>query len=695
VAPTSLPDLRRVPTVAIDTEGKDDGLGAGTGSSWPFGGGFLCGVSVAWPGGSFYAPVRHPDTECMDPDVVAQWVSDHAKAGVRFVTHHGSHDWGWMGTEWGIPVPEHIDDTEGMAALVDENRLSYRLDDLCRWRGIPGKDEDKLREAAAAYGFSNVKANMHKMPARYIGPYAEQDAVSTLALRDDLAEEVERQELGPAYQLEMDIMPMVLQMRRDGIRVDVDGAIQAKANLRQRRDEVLAELARRLGVPNVTIEQCRSPRVLVEWHLDQGVFTRETMPMTAPTRGHPDGQPSFQASWMRRHSHWLPSMVAKAEQLEEAAQKFIQGFILDYTTHRGRIHAGINQFRGEEGGTRSHRFSYSDPPLQQMPARDGELAEIIRGLFLPEPGQVWGACDYSQQEYRLIVHFAYLLKCGRAEEAVRLYIDNPDTDFHILVSEWTSLERKPAKDTNFAKAFGAGIPKFAQMIGQSVERAAEIYAQYDRELPFVKEAAKVCQNVAEKRGYIRLLDGARSHFDFWEPAWRERDESYVTPRPLASAQEHWGKERRLKRAWGHKAMNRLIQGSAARQTKLAMRACWREGLVPRIQMHDELGFSFQSLGEARRASELMRDVVQLSVPMKVDCELGSTWGVATRKIDGDKTAKVPYGPVTDAQFEEIRAGLAVTEVRVSEPAAMPEEKRRADARGFNKTMRDRKKKSPA
>jgi DNA polymerase I-like protein with 3'-5' exonuclease and polymerase domains len=629
--PAELPDLRgRVAQVALDTEGRDEGLAAGRGSSWPFRGGHICGVSAAWRQDgevrSFYAPVRHPDTACMDPSVVARWVADHAAAGVQFTTHHGSHDWGWMRTEWGTHCPPKMGDTEAMAMLVDENRLTYRLGDLCRWRGVPGKDERLLREAAAAFGYGgDTKANLWRMPARFVGPYAEPDAASTLLLAESLQGEVGAQGLQAALQLELDLMPMVLEMRLQGVRVNLDYVAQKKQHLLAQRDRVLAELAGHLGHP-VSMEVCRSPR-----HLEQ-LFIEQRVPI--PARTEKTGQASFQASWMRKHPHWLPRLVARAEQLTEAADKFLQGFILDYA-HRGRIHASINQYRGEEGGTRSFRFSYSDPALQQAPMRDEEMAEAFRGAFEPEEGEVWAACDYSQQEYRLIVHFATLLGLQKAQEAAQRYIDDPSTDFHSMVAEMTGLERKPAKDTNFAKAFGAGVPKFASMIGQSLEAAKAIMDQYDREMPFVRDLGRECSSLAERRGWVRLLDGARSHFDMWELSWRARDEAtYFTPRPREAALAMVGGDAtKLRRAHTHKAMNRLIQGSAARQTKMWMRECWRAGYLPLLQMHDELDFSVHNAEQVNHIAQMGRDVVQLRVPMKIDTELGPTWGLAKKSVD--------------------------------------------------------------
>lgn len=628
--PAELPDLRGLRTpLALDVENKDEGLAAGRGSGWPMRAGHICGLAAAWEGGSFYAPTRHPETENLPEENVRRWVADHVAAGVRIVTHHGSHDWGWMGTDWGVRPPDgsQLEDTEALAAVVDENQFSYELNALCRWRGVPGKDEVALREAAAAYGWhgSDVKGNMWRMPGRYVGPYGEQDAVSTLELYNSLAPELDAQELTPAYRLEMDIVPLVLEMRRRGVRVNLDKAVETRDALRVRRDAALADLSERLGLTGLRIEDIRQLSNLERWHDAHKIVYQRT---AKTDRGSFHGGVK---GWMTKHPHWLPRLISKADQLEDMASKFCQTFILDYS-HRGRLHASINQFRGEEGGTRSHRFSYSDPPLQQMPERVEEWAALIRDQFEPEEGQVWGSFDYSQQEYRLIVHFAVLLGCTGADVAAEKYRQDPKTDFHVYVSEITGLERRPAKDTNFAKSFGAGIPKFAAMINKSVEEAGDIYRQYDRELPFVKQLSQACQSAADRRGFIRLLDGARRHFDLWELSWREPGEEYKSPRPLALARETW-EGRKIRRAYTHKAMSALIQGSAARQTKEAMRECGRLGHVPLLQMHDELGFSLTSLKMGREVLVAMRDVRQLEVPMLVDGELGPSWGRAKTKLE--------------------------------------------------------------
>ncbi len=443
-----------------------------------------------------------------------------------------------------------------------------------------------------------------------------------------------------AYRLEMDIVPMVVEMRRRGVRVNVEKAEAEMAYCYEERDRVFGELREKISEP-VGMEEIGKNKWLERIFQSHAPDIR--IPRTEPTEKHPDGQPSFTAGstgWMPKHPHWLPQLLVAADKYNNAAKKFLQGYIIDYA-HKGRLHAGINQLLGEDDsgaikGTRTYRFSYSDPPLQQMTSRDEDLAPRIRGVFEPEEGEYWLSADYSQQEYRLIVHFAALLGCTKADVAAQRYIDDPNTDYHSMVADLTGLERKPAKDTNFAKSYGAGIPKFAAMINKSVEEAAAIMAQYDEQMPFVKELNEACQKLASERGYIRLLDGARSHFNRWEPAWRAKGE-YTPALELESARLRYP-NRRLRRADTKDAMNRLIQGGAARQTKMAMRECWRVGYVPLLQMHDELDFSIRAKKQGEEITAIMRNVVQLRVPMAVDGEYGLNWGGAKHKWEDRRKA---------------------------------------------------------
>jgi DNA polymerase-1 len=228
-----LPDLRNVGLIALDSETKDDRLSAGMGPGWPVRQGYICGLSAAWREQAGiekrYFPIRHPDSQCFDPEQVYRWVRDHIAAGVRFVTQNGLYDWGFMRTEAGIRMPEggQIDEIGALATAVDENRFSYSLDNLCEWRGVPGKDDALLWEGIAALGLVTNKRKkikpqqfIHALPARYVGPYAEQDAASTLLLFESLDPILDHEGTRDAYRLDCDILPMVLEMQLRGIRID-------------------------------------------------------------------------------------------------------------------------------------------------------------------------------------------------------------------------------------------------------------------------------------------------------------------------------------------------------------------------------------------------------------------------------------------------------------------------------------------
>src|SRR6516165_2014216 len=634
-APTELPDLRRAGVIALDTETRDDRLRADKGSGWSTCEGHICGVSVAWREGANiranYFPLRHPDSNNLDAARVFAWLRDLIASDVRIVTQNGLYDFGWLRVEANIRMPERLEEISALATMVDENRHRYSLAELCKWRGIAGKDTALLEQGAAALNLpkrAKLAEYIWLMPAHFVGPYAEQDAASTLALFESLNPILDQEGTRDAYRLEVDLLPMVLEMRRRGVRVDIAAAEKARDQLLQKRDAIFAELSEKLGI-GVRMAEIGRTKWLAETFNKHAI----TYPRTAK------GNPSFTAGtagWMHKHPHWLPQLIAKANKYNKAGVDFLETHILGHTVN-GRIHAEIHPHRSDEGGARSLRFSYSNPPLQQMAARDEEIAPLIRGVFLPEEGEVWAKPDISQQEFRFIVHYAAKLKLTRAEEAAERYRADPNTDFHAFVSELTSIERKQAKNVNFAKAFGAGVRKFAAMIGKSESEARAIYARYDRLLPFVHQLSKRCQHMAASRGYLELYDGARRHWDDWVAwtNWKGTDpcSHEEAKRRISDPAHPWYRKGPPHRIDTHKAMNALIQGSAARHTKLWMRACWREGIVPLLQMHDCLDLSVASPEQAERVAQLGREAVTLEVPIEVDLKFGRSWGDAVHTWD--------------------------------------------------------------
>jgi DNA polymerase I-like protein with 3'-5' exonuclease and polymerase domains len=462
-------------------------------------------------------------------------------------------------------------------------------------------------------------------------------------------------------------MPMVLEMRRRGIRVDQSAAEPARDYCLQKRDQALTELSEQLGTP-IGMEEIASRKWLAK------NFDAQHINYPRTTKGNPSFT-SGKLGWMAAHPHWLPQLIATANKYHAAGSKFLEGHILAHLIG-DRVYAEINPFRSEQSGTKSFRFSYSNPPLQQMPSRDEELGPLIRRVFLPEEGELWCTVDCSQQEFRFVVHHAAIRKLPGAIEAVERYRNDPDTDFHEMASAMTALVRKDAKGFNFAKIYGAGIKKIAEMTGKPLAEAQKLNAQYDQKLPFISRLAIACQNEANRLGYTLLYDGARQHWDLWAT----RDYSKGTgPCSLEEAMarlrdpQHPWFGGRLHRAGIHTALNALIQGSAARHTKLWMLACWRAKKVPLLQMHDGLELSVTQREQGELVARLACEAVKLEVPMRADIKFGRSWGDATHtweEVHGNAANAAPMPLAAEVESEPTDAAVEQDlAVAASEPVA--------------------------
>ena len=431
-------------------------------------------------------------------------------------------------------------------------------------------------------------------------------------------------------------------MKQRGIRVDTARAHRLAVEIKQRCEEELIQLSSTCR-QKVDMKCIRSNRWLQTQFAERGL----DFPRTSPTENYTKGQASFEKSFMANHQHWFPRTVHKIKHQYDLADKFLIKFICEYA-HNGRVHPTIHQFRHEGGGARSHRFSYADPPLQQMPSRDDEFAPLIRSCFLPEEGEEWCSIDYRQQEYRLIVYAAEILKAPGAKDAANMYRTDPTVDFHEYVSKLTKLPRRRAKDVNFAVSYGAGVRKFAMMTGMDMEESNKTLNQYNEHLPFVRYTADWFTRRAADRGFIQLIDGARGHFNLWEPITRDfaNETNFKKAHPNADtspcSEEEFKRRKedelhpwfgeRGKRSFTHKAFNRMIQGSAARQMKKAMVDIYKAGYSPLLQMHDELAFSFSDRKNGFACAEMMEQAAPvITIPMLTDLKFGSNWGSLTKK----------------------------------------------------------------
>ena len=602
VMPEELKDLRGAKQIAIDLETNDPHL-TELGSGNVTGKGHIAGVAVAVEGWSGYFPIQHESGGNMDKKLVFSWLQDlFNQTDTTFIFHNAMYDICWLRSA-GLTIKGKIVDTMIAASLIDENRLSYRLDILAKHYTGVGKDEKILYAAAKEYGL-DPKKDMWRLPALFVGQYAERDAESTLKLWQRLENELYAQELWDVFNLETKLFPCLIDMRFKGVRVNLTRADQIKKDLIEREKKLIKKIKDLTGV-DVEIMAARSIAK---------AFDKLKLPYD---RTEKSKEPSFTKNFLQNHPHELPQAIAEARELNKAHSTFIDSI----TKHavNGRIHADINQIRSDAGGTVTGRFSMSNPNLQQIPARHPELGPMIRSIFIPEEKCKWGSFDYSQQEPRILVHYAKLQNLAGVQEIVDAYKAG-DADFHQVVADMAGIKRKQAKTINLGLMYGMGKNKLMAELGLMKESAEKLIRQYHTKAPFVKQLMDNVSRKANDRGKIRTLLGRACHFDLWQPV----QFGIFKPLPLEEARKEYDEP--LKRAFTYKALNKLIQGSAADMTKKSMVALYENGIIPHIQIHDEVDISVESDKKAEDIIEIMESAVELQVPNKVDYESGPSWG---------------------------------------------------------------------
>ena len=602
IEPEELPDLRSYDEIAIDLETRDPDLRK-KGSGSVIGNGKVVGIAVAVPGRKFYFPIAHGSGSNMNKQRVLAWFKDTMSTDAVKIFHNAMYDVCWI-RSMGIPINGIIVDTMIAASLIDENRYAYTLNALS-WEYLgQGKNEGALVEEAKSRGL-DPKADMWKLPPMFVGSYAEKDAELTLELWQCFKKEIIHQDIESIFNLETDLFPCLIDMRFKGVRVDSERAHKLKQQLVSQEEELMLQVKKETGI---------EPQIWAARSIAK-VFDKLSLEYSVTEKSK---APSFTKNFLQEHKHPVEQKIAKAREINKAHTTFIDT-IINYE-HKGRIHAEINQIRSDQGGTVTGRFSYNNPNLQQLPARNKDLGPLIRSLFLPEQDCTWGCFDYSQQEPRLVAHYAALYKFPSVYDVVDAYNQNSDTDFHQTVADMAKIPRTQAKTINLGLFYGMGKAKLQAELGVTKEKAAELFEQYHAKVPFVKQLMNAASNRAQERGQIRTLLGRLCRFHLWEPNMFGMHKAMTHEDAL---REHGPG---IKRAYTYKALNKLIQGSAADMTKKAMLDLYKEGIVAHIQIHDELDLSVESPEHANKIVEIMENSVKLEVPNKVDYESGENWG---------------------------------------------------------------------
>jgi len=642
-------DLKGIDTVAVDIETYDPnlktkGLGAIRND------GFICGIAVATEKDTAYFPLQHSDTD-IDPERINKiWDVLNEKIfqneNITKVFHNAMYDVCWIRSVTGKMMKGKIVDTMIAASVIDENRFRYSLDSLSKDYLNDSKYKYDLQQKTLEWSGGTVKdpmTNMHKLPASIVKEYAKQDVDLTFKLwnlfnkkidevlytKDDGEQKTCRQ----IFELETKLFLCLVDMKFKGVRIDVEKATAFGKHLKKRRDQIVKAIES-ITTIKVDIWAAASIKNLLD-HLcikDYKVTPKSKMPQ-------------LPKDYLKTHNNKCLRMIAKAREYDKAANTFIDG-LLGYV-HEGRIHADINQIRSDSGGTVTGRFSMSNPNLQQIPSK-GYIGKKMRELFIPDEGYKWGSFDYSQQEPRIVVHYA--IKLGLpGTETLQEEFDKDDADFHQIVAEMANISRKQAKTINLGLFYGMGKIKLQKELGLDQSKARALFNEYHSRVPFVRDLSQQLIQFAKENRLLFTLYDRFCRFDKWETTNKEwnPETNRFNEVPLyteAQAREAFKGEmldkfkenkidpnymdyfnRYYTPAFTYKALNRLIQGSAADMTKKAMVDLYEKGIIPHIQIHDELCFSTTD-HESKLIKETMEQTIPLEVKNKVDYESGPNWG---------------------------------------------------------------------
>ena len=607
VPPQSFPDLSEAKEIAIDLETCDPNLKQ-FGPGWPRKDGYIIGYAVAIDGWSGYYPVAHEGGGNLDKRLVEAWITEIMLLPCPKVMHNAAYDLGWLWAS-GFKVEGKIIDTMIAAGLVDENRFSYALNSLGFDMLKEVKSEEGLKRAAADFGV-DPKSEMWRLPAMFVGFYASQDAALTLKLWHHLEILIRQEEIESIFELETEVLPILTGMTFRGIRFDREGAKKLIVDMQKKEKQMMTYIRKEAGVP------------VDMWAAASIAKAFDKLGIDYPKTDK--GAPSFTKSFLESCEHPIAKAIVEVREINKTYNTFLQPY-LDASEATGRIHSHISQLRGETGGTVTGRLSMNQPNLQQVPARHPIIGPMIRGLFLPEEGQLWAANDFSAQEPRLLVHYSSLLELPGAEKMAEAYREDPDTDFHQMVADMAGITRSQAKTIGLGLMYGMGKSKLAVSLDLQVDEASELIAQFHAKVPFLKGTIAAVQKRIEypaSGGSIRTLLGRKCRFPLWEPmAW-----GLNKALPYEEAAAKYGTQ--IKRAMTYRGLNKLMQGSAADQTKKAMVELHKAGFTMMLSVHDEIALSVDTKEEAESAAEIMRTCVSLEVPSKVDVEVGDTWGSA-------------------------------------------------------------------
>jgi len=577
------------------------------------------------------------------------------------IFHNGIYDLSWLYCHYDFEINGVLHDTMTRAAFIDEYQ-QLSLDACCKKMGLQGKNKTETIEAwyeewqrvmkGCAKGFKkklyvdstvyniddgcDYKLDDEEISAIVTGDYKKdlwsnvmfiwnssdgrskmkeynlQDCIATYNLFQK--QEPFMKDYAEAYAVECDIYYLLLQMKKVGVRIDMNALGELTQRVDEQRVSVEKELIDLYGIDSETIA---SPKKLGARLNEMNIYS----PIKTAR-----GSQSWGVDAFDRLSH-VPVIqkIHEYKTYDAIASRYLHGDLRN-SIYNGRVHCTFSPNKREDGGTVTGRFASSGPNLQNIPANDKgqgiNFAQDMRALFIPEEGCMMGAFDYSQIEYLLLAHYA---KGPQADE-FRAQA-NAGVDFHTVAMKMTGITYRPlVKRYNYGVIYGMGwrtsleknytlFEKLAAKHNMSpTDFAKSTYEQYHAKMPVVHDTMQWCQNLAKVQGFVTCLGGRRQH------------------KPKATYDPSTGKIN----DYIYKMLNKLIQCSAAYVLKFALQKAYKAGLfnvlTMHITVHDENVASIPFNKEGTEAAQELKHIMdtsfsdELLVPMKACGEVGPNWG---------------------------------------------------------------------
>jgi DNA polymerase-1 len=521
--------------VAADTEG--------TGLEW-WRGDHMFGIGIAYreqsdiwePGDnvkSFYFDTRYPQ--------VRTWMETCMCDIKLWVNHYIKYDCHMM-RESSFRYPRNrISCTMVREAIIDENKYEYGLEVLS-WKYLNRGKDDPWAELARMFGGAATKEaqikNLQNAPEGLVARYAKIDAINALLIHEAQDKVIVNEDLHRVLDLEMRLLAVIVDMERDGVRVDLDRAQRAHKDLNRRVWTLQKELDRKVGYAVNANSPIQAKKLLGvhrredgRWYTGDGLLLESNAPSITEIKKAeaenrlPVGTPKLDSIKMQQCKIPEAQLIVDIRGLIKARDTFIEQYMLNMS-YEGYIHASFNQTRTEDGnGIYTGRISISDPALQQIHKRNKVMAAIVRACFIPDDGLVWSCHDWSQMDFRLFAHFLNDLRVNE------MYARDRKTDFHQMTANLTGLPRDRdqktgganAKQINLACVFGMGAGELAKQCSLPYTVSAKgylvagpeakaMFGKYHRNIPGVRKLQDSVESVAKSRGFIRTQLGRRIRF---------------------------------------------------------------------------------------------------------------------------------------------------------------------------------------